>query len=184
MIKLSNNTYSDFELSYQTVLNNQSYTIYSGITQPCQFSLGNIPTLKDITASIGEGWVDRKIGIFFNERKNIVNGQEEVPMTRSKHFEHAYILLSTMTKIKLTTKKGKGNLFTIECYMPSFEPQNKTVCKQHAVIFKHDKFTFHPQKDLVLSMPYQFVTNLEPGQFIPLDKLWLIYVKKFKKRQS
>jgi hypothetical protein len=89
-----------------------------------------------------------------------------------------------MTKIKLTTKKGKGNLFTIECYMPSFEPQNETVCKQHAIIIKHDKFTFHHQKDLVLSMPYQFVANLEPGQFTPSDTQWLKYVKKFKKRQS
>jgi hypothetical protein len=177
-MKLSNNTYSDFGLSYQTVMNNQSYTICSGITQPHQFSLGNIPTMSGITDSIGEGWYDKKIANFFNKRNNIINGQEEVPMTRSKHFEHAYIILSTMTKIKLTTKKGKGNLFTIECCMPSFEPHNETVCKQHAVMFKHDKFTFHPQKDLVLSMPYQFVANLEPGQFTPLDKLWIKNVKK------
>ncbi len=46
------------------------------------------------------------------------------------------------------------------------------------IMFKHEKFRFHPQKDLVLSMPYQFVANLEPGQFIPLDKLWLKNVKK------
>jgi hypothetical protein len=31
-MKLSNNTHSDFGLSYQTVMNNQSYTIRSGIT--------------------------------------------------------------------------------------------------------------------------------------------------------
>ncbi len=109
-----------------------------------------------------------KLQKIFNKRNNIVNGQEEVPMPISKHFEHAYTILSIMTKIKLTTKKGKGNLFTIECYMPCFEPQNE-VCKQHAVMFKHDKFTFHPQKDLVLSVPYQFVANLDSGQFTPLD---------------
>ncbi len=178
-MKLSNNTYSDFGLSYQTVMNNQSYTIYSGITRPCQFSLGNISTMSGITDSVGEGWDDRKIAKFFNKRNKIVNGQEEVPMTsRSKHFEDGYIILSTMTKIKLTTKKGNGILFTIECCMPSFEPQNETVCKQHAVMFKHDKFTFHPQKDLVLFMPYQFVASLEPGQFTPLDKLWLKNMKK------
>jgi hypothetical protein len=57
--------------------------------------------------------------------------------------------------------------------MPSFEPQNETICKRHATMFKHDKFTFHPQKDLVLSMSYQFVANLEPGRFIPLDVQWL-----------
>jgi hypothetical protein len=146
LMKLSNNTHSNFGLSYQTVMNNQSYTIQSEITRPCQFSLGNIHTMSSITDSIGEGWDGRLITKFFNERNNIVNGQEEDPMTRSKHFEHAYILLSTMTKIKLTTKKGKRNLFTIKCYMPSFEPQNETVCKRHAVMFKHDKFMFHPQK--------------------------------------
>jgi hypothetical protein len=94
-------------------------------------------------------------------------------MTTSKHYEHAYILLLTMTKIKLTTNKDKGHLFTIECYMPSFEPQNKTVCIRHDGMFKHDKFTFHPQKDLVLSMPYYFVANLKPGQLTALDNLWL-----------
>jgi hypothetical protein len=177
-MKLSNNTYSDFGLSYQAVMNNQSYTIHSGITQPYQYSLGNIPTMSGITGSVGEGWDDRTIAKFFNKRNNIVNGQEKVPMTRLKHFEYAYIILSMMSKIKLTTNKGKGNLFTIECYMPSFEPQNETVHKRHAVMFKHDKFTFHPQKDLVLSIPYQFVSNLEPGQFTPLDKLWLKNVKK------
>jgi hypothetical protein len=78
-----------------------------------------------------------------------------------------------MTKIKLTTKKGKGNSFTIECYMPSFEPQNQSVCKRHATMFKHDKFTLHPQKDLLLSMQYQLVANLEPGRFTQLDKQWL-----------
>jgi hypothetical protein len=120
-MKLSNYTHSDFGLSYQTVINNQSYTIRSGITRPHQFSLGNIPTMSCITDSIGEGWDDGKIAKFVNERNNIVNGQEEIPMTRSEHFEHAYIILSTMTKIKLTRKKGKVNLFTIECYMPSFD---------------------------------------------------------------
>ncbi len=99
-------------------------------------------------------------------------------MTTSKHLEHAYIILSTMTTIKLTTKKDKRNLFTIECYMSSFEPQNQLVRKQHATMFKNDMFTFHPQINLVLSMPYQFVVNLELGEFTPLDKFWLKNVKK------
>jgi hypothetical protein len=134
--------------------------------------------MRGITDSVGEGWDERKITIFFNERNNFVNGQEEVSMTTSKHFERAYITLSTMTKIKLTAKKEKGYLFTIECCMPFFEPQNETVRKQHATMFKHDKFTFHPQKDLVLFMPYQFVANLEPDQFTPLDVQWLKKLKK------
>jgi hypothetical protein len=58
LMKLSNNTHSDFGLSYQTVMNNQSYTIHSGITQPRPFSLGNKPTMSCITDSVGEGWDD------------------------------------------------------------------------------------------------------------------------------
>jgi hypothetical protein len=61
--------------------------------------------------------------------------------------------------------------------MPSFEPQNEKVRKQHDIMFKHDKFMFHPWKDLVLSMPYQFFANLEPGQFTPLDTQWLKNLK-------
>jgi hypothetical protein len=41
---------------------------------------------------------------------------------------------------------------------------------------------FPPQKDLVLSMPYEFVANLEPGQFTSLDKLWLKNVKQILKK--
>jgi hypothetical protein len=119
---------------------------------------------------------------FFDEKNKVGYGQQEVPMTISKHYEHEYILLSTMTKIKLTTNKDKGHLFTIECYMPSFEPQNKTVCIQHAGMFKHDKYTFHPQKDLVFSMPYDFVANLKPGHWTLLDNLWLKSVKKILKK--
>jgi hypothetical protein len=74
-----------------------------------------------------------------------------------------------MKKVELTTKEGKGKLFTIECYMPSFEPQNKSDRKQDASIFKNDMYTFNPQKDLVLSMPYWFVANLQPGKLTPLD---------------
>ncbi len=71
LMKLSNNSHSDFGLSYKTVMNNQSYTIRSGITWPCQFSLENIPTMSGITDSIGEGWDERKITIFFNKETTL-----------------------------------------------------------------------------------------------------------------
>jgi hypothetical protein len=38
--------------------------------------------MSGITDSVGEGWDKRKIATFFNTRNNIVNGQEEVTMTR------------------------------------------------------------------------------------------------------
>ncbi len=69
--------------------------------------------------------------------------------------------------------------------MPSFEPQNESVHKQHALMFKNDKFIFNAQKDLVLSMPYWFISNLQPGgQFTPLDNEWHSNLKKkIKKRK-
>jgi hypothetical protein len=49
-------------------------------------------------------------------------------------------------------------------------------------MFKNDKYTLNPQKDLVLSMLYQFVANLEPGKFTPLDNKWLMNLNKFFKK--
>ncbi len=49
-------------------------------------------------------------------------------------------------------------------------------------MLKHDKYTFHPQKYLVLSIPYEFFANLEPGEITSLDKLWLKSVRKILKK--
>ncbi len=97
-MKLTKNTNSDFGLSFEIGMNSQNYTICMGITQPCQFPLGNIPTMRGITDYVGEGWDERNILIFFNKRNNIANGQEEVAMTTSNQFEQAHIILLTMTK--------------------------------------------------------------------------------------
>jgi hypothetical protein len=82
-------------------------------------------------------------------------------------------MFSMMKKMKLTMMEGNGKLFTIECYMPSFEPQNTSVCKRHAQMFKNDNYRFNHRKDLVLSMSYQFVATLKSGQFTPFDNQWL-----------
>jgi hypothetical protein len=68
LMKLSNNTNSGSELYYQAVMNSQSYTIRAGTTRPCQLSLGNIPTMRGSTDSVGEGWDERKISNFFNKK--------------------------------------------------------------------------------------------------------------------
>ncbi len=49
----------------------------------------------------------KKMARFFDEKNKVRYEQQEVPMTISKHYEHEYILLSTMTKIKMTTNKDK-----------------------------------------------------------------------------
>jgi hypothetical protein len=63
--------------------------------------------MSGITDSVGESWDERKIAKPFMEKNNIVNQQEEFPMTTSKQFEQAYITLSTMTKIIFDNKERK-----------------------------------------------------------------------------
>jgi hypothetical protein len=55
-------------------------------------------------------------------------------------------------KIKNTLAKSQQWCFTIEWYMPSYEPQNTSVCTWHSKMFKHDAFTFHPNDDLVMCL--------------------------------
>ncbi len=165
LMKLFNINNSDPGFSYGAVMNSQRYIIYSGITPPHQFSLGNLSTMIGITDSIGEGWDTRKVSKYFNKENNIANQQQEVPMTTSKHFEKGHIIFSRMKEMKFTMLKGSRKLFTIECYTASSQPQNISVCKQHAQMFKNDNYTFNPNKDLLLSMPYQFVA----GKFTLLD---------------
>ncbi len=162
-MKLSNNINSDHGFFYEALMNSQKYIIRPGITHQCQFSLGNIATMSRITDSIGEGWYIRRVLKYFNKEHSSANQQKEVPMTTLKHFEVAHIIFSTMKKMKLTMTKGNGKLFTIECYMPSDQPQNVSVCKQQSKMFKNDFFMFHPQKDLVLSMSFKFVDNFKIG---------------------
>jgi hypothetical protein len=82
------------------LMNSQKYIIHTGITCPCQFSLGNIATMSGITDSIGEGWDTRTVSKYFHEENNSANQQKEVPMTTSNHFEVAHIIFSTMKKMK------------------------------------------------------------------------------------
>jgi hypothetical protein len=70
LMKLSDTTHSDFDLSCQTVLNNQSYTIHSGNIRPCQFVLGNIPIISGINDNVCRGWDDKKIAHFFDDIRN------------------------------------------------------------------------------------------------------------------
>ncbi len=75
-----------------------------------------------------EAGMTKKLHIFFNESNNIGYGQEEVPMNKSKHFEYAYIFLSTITKIKLTTKKDKGHYLPLNvlCNLLNFKTKQFT----------------------------------------------------------
>ncbi len=79
LMKICNTTHSDFGLSYQTVVNNQSYTIRSGNVQPCQFVLGNIPTISGITDTVGKGWNDKKLLVFLMRKTSLDMDNKKFP---------------------------------------------------------------------------------------------------------
>ena len=79
LVKIRNTTHSDFGLSYQTVLNNQSYTIRSGNVPPCQFVLGNIPTISGITDTVGRGWNDKKLLVVLMRKTRLDMDNKKFP---------------------------------------------------------------------------------------------------------
>jgi hypothetical protein len=79
LMKLSNTTYSDFGLLYQTILYNQSYTIHSGNIRPCQFVLGIIPTISGITDNVGRGWDDKKLLVFSMRKTRLDMDNKKFP---------------------------------------------------------------------------------------------------------
>jgi hypothetical protein len=79
LMKIRNTTHSDFGLSYQTVLNNQTYTIRSGNVRPCQFVLGNIPTISGITDNVGRGWNDKKWLVFLMRKTRLDMDNKKFP---------------------------------------------------------------------------------------------------------
>jgi hypothetical protein len=108
-------------------MNSQKYVIHSGNTHPLQFSLGKIVTVSAITDSIGQGWDRTRDLKYFNKSNNSEIEQQEVPMTTSHQFEEAHFMLSMMKQIKFTLSQLNGRLFTIESFMPIYEPP-KTSC--------------------------------------------------------
>jgi hypothetical protein len=172
-MKLSNNINSDPGFSYEAVINSQRYIIRSGITHPCLFSLRNIATMSGITAIIVKSGTQEEFQIISTKKISLqINNKKFSWLLENILKKHTSFFNNE--KMKVTMMKGNVKLFFIECYMPSYQSQNVSVCKQHAHMFKDDNHVFHPQKDLVLFMPYMFVHNLKPGQFTPLDKQWLM----------
>ncbi len=78
-MKIRNTTHSDFGLSYQTVLNNQTYTTRSGNVRPGQFVHGNIPTISGITDNVGTGWNDKKWLVFLMRKTRLDMNNKKFP---------------------------------------------------------------------------------------------------------
>ena len=62
--------------------------------------------------------------------------------------------------------------------MTNFEVDNDSLRSRHPDIFKNQGFDFCPTNDLIKSMPYDFVNDLEDNKWTKLDKKWEKGVKK------
>ena len=62
--------------------------------------------------------------------------------------------------------------------MTHFEVDNDSLRDRHPDIFKNQEFLFCPTNDLIKSMPYDFVNDLEENKWTKLDKKWIKGVKK------
>jgi hypothetical protein len=81
-------------------------------------------------------------------------------MTTSEDYEKAYIQLMTMRLIKVAQTKANGRLFSIQCNTEPFEVENYTIRASHPKMFENGTYEFHPQNELVMSMPFEFIDGL------------------------
>jgi hypothetical protein len=136
-----------------------------------------------ITEKQHSGWDDINDEIYFHRSE--AYKREEVVMSTMKDYEECFIMFSTMTAIKKTLhktdkqKKSKiSQSFEMSCAVANFEVDNDSLRDRHPDIFKNQEFLFCPTNDLIKSMPYDFVDELEENKWTKLDKKWLKGVKK------
>ncbi len=130
----------------------------------------------------GFGWDNINNKTFFKRSEGCQH--EDAVMFTSKQYEECFIIFSTMKYIKMTIKnKDKRDetkferVFEIKCVMNNYKVSNNSIRRRHSDMFKNDDFFFCPTNDLVKSMPFDFVNNLN-GKLTKLDKKWLQGIEK------
>ncbi len=84
-----------------------------------------------------------------------------------KQFEEDYIQLMTLKFIKVIWTNSNERLFFIKCVMDQYEESNATIWARHPKLFKNDTFIFDASKELVMCIPFEFISGLK-------DKNWLV----------
>ena len=147
------------------------------VARPLQFQLGNFTTMLGITEKQHSGWDDIDDKTYFHRSE--AYKREEVVMSTTKDYEECFIMFSTMTAIRKTLhktdKQKKSKIlqsFEISCAVANFEVDNDSLRSRHPDIFKNEGFDFCPTNDLIKSMPFDFVNDLEDNKWTMLKKNW------------
>jgi hypothetical protein len=148
------------------------------VARPLQFQLGNFTTMLGISEKPHSGWDDIDDKTYFHRSEAYKH--EEIVMSTTKDYEECFIMFSTMTLIKKTLhntdKQNKSKIeqsFEIRCAVTHFEVNNDSLQSRHPDMFKNGEFDFCPTNDLIKSMPFDFVNDLEDNKWTILDKKWL-----------
>jgi len=99
-------------------------------------------------------------------------------MTTSLQYEAHHITLWTIQEIRVTNVKNKKQ-FHIRCKTKAYQVGNKSLRARHRTMFREETFTFPPIDELVMSMPFVFISKLKVGTWTRVDPNWLTRLHKF-----
>jgi hypothetical protein len=99
-------------------------------------------------------------------------------MTTSLQYETHHIMLWTIREIRVTSVKNKKQ-FHVRCHMKTYQHANSSIRERHSTMFREENFIFTPIDELVMSMPFEFISNLKVGTWTRVDPSWLRRLQKF-----
>jgi hypothetical protein len=157
--------------------NGQQYTIQNLHHRPCQFNLGELSTMLTMYDTKGEGWNKvSNIERYFCSDNPRDGNIAQVPITISHQYKENLILLMTVFEIKKIVLGKNMQNFWMRCSMKNYEQGNNAICQRHPTLFKDKKdhyYSFGPSDELVQTLSFEFVTNLNGGAYTRLLLKWM-----------
>ena len=107
-------------------------------------------------------------------------------MASLKDYKEAIIKLSTLSQLHLVSWSNHSCLFEVKYNVSKYEENNMELWKRNPKIFRNDHYTFYPNDNIIMSLPYSYIDKLKigvwtrnfPGKW--KKKLWM----SFKKNKS
>jgi hypothetical protein len=63
--------------------------------------------------------------------------------------------------------------------MKTYQHANSSLRERHSTMFRENTFNFTSIDELVMSMPFKFISSLKVGTWTHLDPSWLRSLQKF-----
>jgi hypothetical protein len=126
----------------------------------------------------GSGWGMVTKREYFRSSNPQDDDKTQKQMTTAKEFEFAHTLLSTMAKIRVLMSDKKIRKFKIQCVTKQYQNANRTLREWHPTLFQNETYTFQLNNDLVMTLPFKYVNQLERRKWTPLEEKWLKKVQQ------